>query len=161
MMIFFFSCGWEEDARAKKGFYTYTTLYHRDNYRLPIIQPYSITSDDKGESWHFQSEAYGEHEFSTLKGAVISIGIIDSVRFVVHTAIRIGFTGGSEIIYYWQIINAKEKTSIESKTEKEYLAHLSSLGIDSVKLYDNLDYLYNEFHNNKVLPPEWDIVCKK
>ena len=154
MNLIFFSCGCEGDSTTKKDFYGYTTLGGRHIRRIPTIRPYSILSSDE-KSWFFHSEIYGDHAFSVETGKVMSIGIIDTCKFVVYS-----FFTTTNPYYKWAIINASEKTRIEFKTEEEYLAHLSALGVDSVKLYDNLDNLHNEFRYNKILPPEWEQVIK-
>ena len=140
---FLFSC----NEKGKYGFYDYSKLEHY--YRIPILKPYSILSDDKGKTWMFQSEEYADYKYSA--GYVYSIGVIDSNRVVVYSKRN----SSNPPFYIWQVIDVHEKTGITLKSEEEYMDYLKNSHIGSVKLYSDFNALYKEFSEEKRLPSEW------
>jgi hypothetical protein len=130
-----------------QNFYNRTVLEH--SWRLPIIAPYSITSEDGGKSWQGNNEKYGESNL--IDGKIISIGIIDSNRCVIHSfSIVVG-----DSTRRWQIIDVHNKTKTNVRFEEEYMNYLSEIGIESIKLHEDINALYKDFCDNRRLPPEW------
>lgn len=149
MTILLVSCNFNNNSNMSKqnDFYSYSDFGHND--RIPLIEPYSLISNGQGE-WGFQSEKMNSPN-SPFEGPVISVGIMDSANIIVNAWRR-----GSNTYEIWLIVNALNDSSIEFKTEEEYLVYLKKTHIDSVKLYTDFDAIYREFNKKDgTLPSDW------
>ncbi|HOF17108.1 MAG TPA: hypothetical protein PLF32_05745 [Bacteroidales bacterium] len=145
LAVLLMSCNYN-NMNNKNDFYSYSKIDRDD--RIPLIEPYSISSDGKGK-WIFQSEKMPLKRLS--EWPVISVGIMDSANIVVN-AWRLG----SDSYKIWRIVNVPNDTVVEFRTEEEYLAYLKKINIDSVKLYTDFEAIYKEFDKeNGTLPSEW------
>lgn len=138
------SC-WNKDK--EEGFYSYSKVNYI--YRLPVIEPYEITSPDNGVNWAiaFKNSPPPAHGVQFLT----KIGIHDSV-FVVYSPRDLSFS--SDHPQVWAVIDITKKEEKVFTTEAEYNTHLKSRGLKEIKLYD-INAVFANFDKNKKLPPEW------
>jgi len=140
----YMSC-WNNDKQ--EGFYDYSRISYI--YRLPVIEPYEITSPDNGANWTiaFKSSPPPAHGVQFLT----NIGIRGSV-FVVYSPRDLSFS--SDHPQVWAVIDISKKTEKIFTKEAEYYAYLKSIGLKDIKLYD-INEVFVDFDKNKKLPLEW------
>jgi hypothetical protein len=128
-----------------KGFYDYSRVSYI--YRLPVIEPYEITSRDNGANWVISfKDSPPAHAIQFIK----SIGRQDSI-FVVYSPMDLSVPGHPPV---WLVVDAAEKKEKVFTEEKAYMLHLKSNHLEKVKLYD-IQTVFMDFDKKKKLPPEW------
>jgi hypothetical protein len=146
-VFLFMSCNWSND-KEKEGFYDYSQTI--DLYRIPIIEPYEITSSDKGSSWLMDFK--GSNSPSNLgTGKVDSVGVKGQYFIVYSKRTALPAIG---MIEAWFVINATTKEEKVFMTRQEYNEYLKNQNIDETKLYD-INTVFRDFEEKRKLPPEW------
>lgn len=143
MAFLFGSCNWGTNKK-KVGFYDYSRVNYI--YRLPLIEPYEITSPDNGASWGiaFKNNPPAAHGVQFLT----NIGIQDSV-FVVYSPKDLSFS--SDHPQVWVVVDVANKEEKIFTNEKDYNTHLKNKGLKDIKLYE-INPLYTDFDKNRKLP---------
>lgn len=132
----------------EEGFYEYSRISYI--YRLPVIEPYEITSPDNGANWTitFKNNPSSIHDGAQF---LTKIGIHDSI-FIVYSPRDLSFS--SDHPQVWALIDIPKKEEKVFTSEKDYKVYLRAKGIEDLKLHD-INALFIDFDKNKRLPPEW------
>ena len=146
IMACFFICCNLKDKKETNRFYNYSRINYI--YRLPIIEPYEITSPDNGASWSiaFKNFPPPTHGVQFLT----KIGVKDSV-FIVYSPRDLSFSSDHPEV--WVVVNTRKDERVFT-TENEYKRYLLTQGINEIKLYD-INTVFREFEEKVILPPEW------
>jgi len=141
-----FSCNLN-NKKKEQGFYDYSRS--GDLYRIPLIEPYEITSADKGFTWIMEFK--GNSPPSKLgTGNIDSIGLTRSYCILYNR--RADLPNGMSKA--WFVIDANKNEEKVFTSDDEYQIFLKSRNLNSLKLYD-IKAVFIDFDKKGILPPEW------
>lgn len=154
-----FSC---QSETKKHDFYSYTKQW--DLWRVPILEPYELTSPTNTDDWFFilknprlsQKDFFDASEGTEFQlTAIDSIGVKDSI-LLIHSH-----------KHYWPKLSGDYKTTliVDAKTHKQYIfsdehhltelkQQLKSLNVEKVRMHP-FELLKKEFQSTLTLPEDW------
>ena len=125
------------------NFYEYSKVGYM--YRIPIIYPYELVSDD-GNFWSVKSSTKGGQWLS-------KVGLRDSI-FVVYSARDLSYSSDHPSV--WLVHDVKNKIENVFLNEKDYLLYMKRKDFDTIKLYD-VKQVYKEYETSLKLPNDWTL----
>ena len=135
----------------QQGFYDYSRVSYI--YRLPIVDPYEITSPDNGVNWiiELKTNSSPSHEAQFLT----KIGIHDSM-LVVYSPRDLSVPGHPQ---GWVVVDIPIKEEKIFSNESDYKLYLRQKGVKDMQ-FRNVNDVFADFDKIKKLPPEWPKVNK-
>lgn len=145
--IFFLTTCNSGSGKKEVGFYDYSKIDYI--YRLPLIEPYEITSPDNGVNWilAFKGTSPPSHGVQFLT----KVGMKDSV-FVVYSPRDLSFSSDHPNV--WAVVDVEKKEEKLFTNEWEYKAYLTNRGMGDISLYE-INTVFKRFDNDKTLLVQW------
>lgn len=134
-------------SKKDVGFYDYSKINYI--YRLPLIEPYEVTSPDNGANWtlSFKNVSPPSHGVQFLT----KVGIKDGF-FVAYSPRDLSFSSDHPKV--WAVVDVMKKEEKVFTDEAAYKAYLKSKGLEEINLYE-LNTVFQKFDSSKTLPDEW------
>ena len=130
----------------------YSNSKKGDVYRIPIKEPFEITSYSEGDNWSFILPKNSETKKYNDITNIYSVG--SRKNYIIFYTPRIYVSKYSKMTEAWFIFNTTNNNEFVYDSKNDFDSIIRILNIESVRLYE-VKQLFSLFDLKKELPKDW------